>query len=165
MCINLNLNRYVSVLLLCVGLLFSIGCGGTPKQDIAVHLLASENLNPDPEGNPHSVVVRIYSLKHKERFEKASFKNLWRHDLDTLGNDRLDNQEITVRPNSQHPIEFEIKLEKGEGYIGIVAFFQQYTGNSWRKLIPLDDAPMMPFKSYTISILLDDHSVQLNTKD
>lgn len=138
------------------------GCGGTPKQNVVLTLEATQTLNPDPEGTPHSVIVRVYTLKEQDRFNKATFKDLWKHDRDTLDSDLLAWKEITVHPSSQHPLELEVELKKGEGFLGVVAFFREYQGKNWRQLLPLKDAPLIPFKSQKIAIVLDHHSIQVS---
>jgi len=145
-----------------IGVLTLLGCGGTPKQDVVLTLKATHDLNPDLDGTPHSVVVRVYTLKEQDRFNKATFKDLWKHDRDTLGNDLLAWKEITVHPDSQHPLELEVELKKGEGFLGVVAFFLEYQGKTWRQILPLKDTPLIPFKAQKIAITLDHHSIQIS---
>ena len=152
----------ISVWIGLVFLVFLSGCSGTPKQDVMLALQATKNLNPDPDGNPHSVVVRVYTLKEEDRFNKATFQDLWKHDRDVLGSDLLDVKELTMLPDSEHPLELTIEQKKGEGFLGVVAFFLKYQGQSWRQLLPLKDAPMIPFQSHKLGIVLDHHSIDIN---
>jgi len=159
---NARLFFYGGCLTCILGMVTLLGCGGTPKQDVVLTLNATQALNPDPEGTPHSVIVRVYTLKEQDRFNKATFDDLWKHDRDTLGSDLLAWKEITVHPDSQHPLELEVKLKKGEGFLGVVAFFREYQGKTWRQLLPLTDAPLIPFKAQKIAIVLDHHSLQVS---
>ena len=152
---------HVGFMVCAFGIVTLLGCGGTPKQDIFVTLNSTEELNPDPDGTPHSVVVRVYTLKDDDRFKKATFTDLWKRDRDTLGRDLLTWEEVTVHPGSEYPLEFEVELKEDQGFLGVVAFFLEYQGKAWRQILPLED-PFLPFSDQKIFIILDHHSVQVS---
>ena len=103
--------------------------------------------------------TRPYAYPHED---SELFNDLWKHDRDTLDSDLLAWKEITVHPDSQHPLEVEVELKKGEGFLGVVAFFREYQGKTWRQLLPLKDAPLNPFQAQKFAIVLDHHSIQVS---
>jgi type VI secretion system protein VasD len=129
-----NARRLISQLVLAASLLLLIGC---PKEPMKVNmtLSAAANLNPDIAGRAFSVVVRVYQLKDKGRFETADYSALWKSDRETLSDDFLDRQERTLQPGAQEILE--IRANPLAAYLGVVALYQNPTGDTWRKIVPI----------------------------
>jgi len=117
-------------------------CGTSVK----VTLISSDRLNPDRDGKPLSVVVRVYQLSNKERFEKADFLSLIRADQRLLEKDILWSKEITLLPDSKEVVKEDHK--EGAEYIAIIALFRE-GDQVWRKIVPLKD---LWFKSVRLSL-------------
>jgi type VI secretion system protein VasD len=134
-----NLVRFLG---LCVMILTFAAPKGCPKQPaksnlqpITIQLEAAQDVNPDPSGQPLSVVVRVYQLKDEGRFDAADYNALWKSDKETLSDDFLDVQERDVQPGSQETLD--IKANPMAAYLGIVALFRNPSGDTWRKVIPI----------------------------
>jgi type VI secretion system protein VasD len=110
---------------------------GCPKQPVKVNIVlnAAANVNPDAGGQALSVVVRIYQLKDKGRFEAADYNAIWKSDKDTLSDDLLERQERMIQPGTQEMIE--IQPNPAANYLGAVALFRNPSGDTWRKIIPI----------------------------
>ena len=132
-----------------VSLLIFTGCGVQKmlKESVGIglanlHLYPADMMNVDDNQNPLPTIVRIYQLKSKYKMEKAGFKTIWRNDKETLDDDLLEKQEITVYPGKNR----EIGIEKKENarYIAIVAIFRKpdTETNLWKQIIE--------FESWTI---------------
>src|SRR5712692_1725217 len=63
-------------------------------------LEGGDKLNSDDNGIPHSVEVRIYQLKSKDRFERATWDELWNQEKNTLAEEVVERQEKTLYPNT-----------------------------------------------------------------
>ena len=85
----------------------TVGCGSGIK-DVRVTLLPTYRLNPDESGAPLSVVVRVYQLRNRERFDRADFRALWRNDEKELAGDLLERREVTVYPETKTSIELQV---------------------------------------------------------
>ncbi|HYK89258.1 MAG TPA: type VI secretion system lipoprotein TssJ, partial [Acidobacteriota bacterium] len=120
-----NFGRLLWLSVVCAGLLFVTACPKQPAR-VDIALAATPNINPDPSGQPLSVVVRIYQLKDKGRLESADYPSIWKSDRETLSDDFLDRQERVVQPGTQEMLE--IKTNPAAAYLGIVALFRNPTG-------------------------------------
>jgi len=109
--------------------------------------------------------VRVYTLKDPDRFKHATFEELWKHDRDTLGKDLLGLKELTIHPDTQHPIDLEVELEEGKGYLGVAAFFLQVQGKHWRQVLPIKDIQDSFFHNRKLVIVLDHHSMQIKKSE
>jgi len=103
---------------------------------VKVTLISSDHLNPDKNGKPLSVVVRVYQLSSKDRFEKADFLSLVKTDQRVLDKDLLLRREVTLLPDSKEVIQEDRK--DGAQYIGVMAIFRE-GDQVWRKVVALKD--------------------------
>jgi type VI secretion system protein VasD len=130
-----NARRLIWLLVLAGSSFLLIGC---PKEPMRVNmtLAAAANLNPDSAGRALSVVVRVYQLKDKGRFETADYNALWKSDREALSDDFLDRQERMIQPGAQEILE--IRANPLAAYLGVVALYQNPTGDTWRKIVPIN---------------------------
>ncbi len=129
---------------------------GCPKQPakVAMVLDASSNVNPDASGQPLSVMVRIYQLKDKGRLEAADYNAVLRSEKETLSDDLLDRQERMVQPGTQELLE--IQTNPMANYIGAVALFRNPSGDTWRKIIPINKS-----KAQKITVTLREQTIEI----
>ncbi|MBV6471059.1 MAG: hypothetical protein NBKEAIPA_02986 [Nitrospirae bacterium] len=126
-------------LLLLVTCLFPLFFGACGSLKLSVQ---SEVPHRDAEGKPLPVVVRLYQLSDKERFQKGDFLSLARSDHKVLEKDILWRKEITLFPNSELVLKEERK--KGAEYFGVMALFRE-KGKAWRQVVDLN-------KLWTLSV-------------
>jgi type VI secretion system VasD/TssJ family lipoprotein len=105
------MERVVIVLLLCI----LCGCS-SPK--VKVNVAADQALNQDNRQRSLPVVVRVYQLGSKTKFEQADFKQLWKQDETLLGNDVLSRDEYLVQPGQKNT--FKLAKAKGAHYAVIM---------------------------------------------
>jgi type VI secretion system protein VasD len=147
-----------------VGMIFLLlliqitACGGKKQVRLNVAISAASNLNPDPSGNPLSVVVRIYQLKDSGRFERADYDALWKNEKETLADDLIQQIERVIHPGSQEIVD--VQANPAAGFIGVLALFRNPSGDSWRKVVPVRS------KVKGVSVTLHDYVVEIipNTK-
>lgn len=107
------------------------GCSSGTKQ-WKVELQAASTTN-----GSRPVVVRLYQLKGKGKFQQATYDQLSDHDREVLGNDWVDQDvrdEVTIYPNCKlhlHPIQ----VKKEALYIGIVALFSHPRPEGWKQIV------------------------------
>ncbi|MDO7910454.1 type VI secretion system lipoprotein TssJ [Pseudomonas monteilii] len=128
-------------------LLALVGCGVTDRigkrmdESWAADMLADhENLiltsdggnqlNPDAEGHPLSVVMRVYQLTDLERFASADADTLWNVPEKALGNTLVETREITLLPGMGQIDQWP--LAKNARYVGVAAFFRQDQDARWK---------------------------------
>jgi len=103
-------------------------CGA--PEPLHVTLTASQRLNPGEKGEALATVVRIYQLKGVGKMMGVSFDDLLDHDKDTLADDFLTMQEVTINPGDR--LEPPIVRNADARYLLAVALFRQPTGTTWK---------------------------------
>ncbi len=131
---------------------------GCPKQPAKINIVmnAAANINPDTSGQALSVVVRIYQLKDKGRLESADYNAIWKSDKETLSDDLLERQERIVQPGTQEMIE--IQTNPMANYLAAVALFRNPSGDSWRKIIPINKG-----KTQKIALALREQTIEITS--
>ena len=114
------------------------GCGrpkAAPPVQIAVEGEAAPIINRDANGDPLSVVVRIYHLKDKAEFSRLTFDlaTSGRPDEELLGPDLLGRTEVVAVPGTLS--RRTLDLAPGTNYLGIVACFRKPDPDYWRCLV------------------------------
>lgn len=157
--LNAVLNLSLCLIILVLGSLL-VGCGSGVK-DVRVTLLPSNRLNPDESGAPLSVIVRVYQLRNRDRFERADFRTLWKNDEKVLEGDILERKEVTVYPETKTSVELQVDKKKGVQFLGVMALFRKPDGELWRQVTSSDVSTWIPFATPTVKLTLDEHKLKL----
>ncbi|WPN45368.1 MULTISPECIES: type VI secretion system lipoprotein TssJ [unclassified Pseudomonas] len=98
-------------------------------------LTASDQLNPDLNGRPSPIVVRLFELKHPVTFENADFFSLYERARKSLAPDLVTSEELELRPGET----VELKLSVGEGsrYVGVLAAYRDLPETKWRYTVQI----------------------------
>ena len=101
-----------------------------------IEIIAERSLNPDVDGMPKPVLLRIYELRTPVTFERSSFFDLLDKDESQLGGDFVRREEILIAPGERRVIE-----RKGNPDVRAFGFFASYRDlerSTWRAHV---DAP------------------------
>ncbi|MDF0673906.1 MAG: type VI secretion system lipoprotein TssJ [Nitrospira sp.] len=96
--------------------------------------LSSQVPPRDERGQPLPVVMRLYQLSSKDRFEKADFLSLVKSDQKLLEQDILWRKETVLFPSAELVVKEDRK--KGAKYFAVVALFRE-KGTTWRQVVDL----------------------------
>ena len=99
-------------------------------EPLRLSLTASPRLNPGEKGEALATVVRIYQLKGIGKMMGVSFDDLLDHDKDTLGDDFVTVQELSINPGDW--LEPPIVRNGDARYLQAVALFRPPTGTTWK---------------------------------
>lgn len=102
-------------------------------------LTASERLNPDLNGRPSPIVVRLYELKHPVAFENADFFSLYERAKESLAPDMVATEELELRPGQT--VDLKLSVQEGSRYVGVLAAYRDLPEASWRytlQITPLE---------------------------
>jgi type VI secretion system protein VasD len=131
---------------LCVAGLAACGPKAAPKeaepcdrQVVSVGIIATPHINPEENGEPRPVQVRIYQLKTDVLFRNSSFEQIWKADEEKLGKDLLAKQEFPVFPDSRKAVEFERNPEAE--FIAVAGLFRTPKGKQWFTSFELPPPP------------------------
>lgn len=98
-------------------------------------LIASDQLNPDLNGRPSPVVVRLFELKHPVAFENADFLSLYGRARETLSPDLISSEELELRPGETVQLKLSVT---GKGrYVGVLAAYRDLPHVRWRYTLPI----------------------------
>lgn len=108
------------------------GCAPSPPKDRNVNgtFVAAMDVNPDPEGRPSPVVLRIYQLQSVVKFNNADFFGLYDDAGAVLGADLVAFDEITLRPGQS--VDYQAQFKPTVKFVGIVAAFRDINSAQWR---------------------------------
>ena len=134
---------------------------------LRVSLSASPRLNPDDKGQALATLVRVYQVKGVSKLDAASFDDFLDRGKETLGEDFLSADEITLNPGEK--LTQPSKRNPEASYLVAVALFRKPTSDTWRsvkKLAPPDPqfchadehADRSPFAA---QFVLDDNRIEL----
>lgn len=98
-------------------------------------LSGSDQLNPDLNGRPSPIVLRLIELKHPVAFQSADFFSLYQRPKEALAPDLVTQEELELRPGEQR--QLKLSVEPGSRYIGVLAAYRDLPETSWRYVIPL----------------------------
>jgi type VI secretion system protein VasD len=95
-----------------------------------LRLTAGDHLNPDLNGRPSPIVVRLYELNHAVAFENADFFSLYERAKETLAPDMIAMEELELRPGET--VELKVSVQRGSRYVGVVAAYRDLSQTVWR---------------------------------
>ena len=146
-----------NTLILMLFVLAASGCSLQPSVPVTrldLHLTGSEKLNPDLQGRPSPIVLRLYELKNPVTFEHAEFFPLYQQSQDTLALDLVAQEELELRPGEKQQLRL-LTTPKG-GYLGVLAAYRNLPEAEWRAVIPLRVGELN-----RVQLLLDELSVHV----
>ncbi|WP_081768857.1 type VI secretion system lipoprotein TssJ [Herbaspirillum sp. RV1423] len=106
-----------------------------PKKQDTLHIgiVTDNTANPNGTGKPLSVVIRVYQLRRREAFDRASYDALHHQDKEVLAYDALSADSQIVSPNTGTHLSMPLSQETQ--YLGVVAFFRKPDGGTWRLVV------------------------------
>ncbi|WP_110687081.1 type VI secretion system lipoprotein TssJ [Salinicola aestuarinus] len=102
------------------------------KERVRVTVDADASVNPGADGEPLSVVVRVYQLTERTAFTTASPRQLWREGEAVLGNALVSEREITLLPG-EDKVDVAA-LDPTTQFVGVAAFFRNTISGEWQAL-------------------------------
>jgi type VI secretion system protein VasD len=137
--------------------LLACGATGEKKVDFTYVISASDNINPDINGTPSSVVVRIYQLGNRINFDNASYEQLFANTGNNLGTEFIAVNEYLVDPGKR--IELDLEISENTSYIGVVVGYRSVDMVTWRTVEAVPETSF--FRSAGFEVLIDKLSVRV----
>lgn len=102
---------------------------------ITFDLVAKPLINPDPDGQPLSVVVRFYQLRDVTTFAELTYVQFQRSDQKLLKDDLLTTKDVVLRPGAS--TSMTESMNEAAQVVGVIAFFREPTRDkTWKLAIP-----------------------------
>lgn len=104
------------------------------KLDLA--LQGSDRLNPDLNGRPSPIVLRLLELKHPIAFDNADFFSLYQRPKEALAPDLVALEELELRPGESR--DLKLTVQEGSRYVGVLAAYRDLPEANWRYVLTLE---------------------------
>lgn len=135
------------------------GCSTTSNpRDFESHVTVAPNVNPDHQGRPSPVSVKIYQLIDISGFQEADFFSLYDDGPKTLGKDLISVVERELQPGAIY--EFTTVIDEDTRYIAVLAAFRNIERAQWRMAVGLPEEEFFDFlRSRVLQINLTDLTI------
>jgi type VI secretion system protein VasD len=147
--------------LIVIGVLLAVaavsGCAtdkSAKTTPVKFDIQADQQVNPDANGQPTPVVVRVYELKSTTAFTQAAFFDLFDNDAKVLGSDLVAKREFEIKPGDR--VDFDRDTPVETRYIGVTAAFRLGDDSQWRTT-----AEIKPEKNNTIVVKVAAQSISI----
>lgn len=100
-----------------------------------LQLTAGDELNPDLNGRPSPIVLRLIELKHPVAFQNADFFSLYERAKDILAQDQIASEELELRPGET--LDLKLTVGSASRYVGVLAAYRDLPESQWRYIIPV----------------------------
>jgi len=141
-------------------------CASKPPEDVVLKgsMEAVETVNPDGQGRPSPLVIKIYQLKASDKFELADFFALFDNAEATLGGDLLAVEDVMMSPGDTKP--YEGAFDPQTRYIGVVAAYRDINQAKWKSIAPMPERNIMKFlRRGALTIKADSLAVSVSTAE
>ena len=140
-------------------LVFIAGCASdTEKWQVVLKPAAS--LNQGDQGESLPVIVRVYQLRAKDKFQRATFNSLWKNDKEALEGDVLERKEVTVHPETETRLDIDLDLKHGAVFIGVMALFRKPGVEGWKQVVAANSSALNPFTP-KVRLILAGYTIKL----
>ncbi len=102
---------------------------------LQVTIVASPLVNPDLNGRPSPILVRIYQLTNDELFKQADFQALYERDREVLLDTAVGRHEMIMGPGGIRAITTSVKPEAR--FIAVMAAYRKIDEATWKISVPL----------------------------
>lgn len=124
---------------------------------VDMRIVATGDVNPDDNGRPSPVVVRVVELSSPAVFESSEFFALYHDGEQTLGGDLIGLEEFEFKPGDVQDLKFALTPEAS--YVGIFAAYRQLDRVNWRMVLPLNLK-----QKNNLTVLLNSRGIELAAK-
>lgn len=127
---------------------------GPAPTELELSIEASPHLNPNTEGRPSPIVLRIYELNDISAFENSDFFTLYDAESEALGKFIVFKQELEIKPGQK--LKLERKAKDEARHLAVLAAYRDLDNSRWRGSLEL-----IPHKKSKIMIHLGSLSVSV----
>lgn len=153
--------------LVVISMLTMLGaCASKPPEDVVLKgsVQAVANVNPDSEGRPSPLVIKVFQLKAGDKFASADFFPLFDDAQATLGADLLAVEEIMLAPGDIRP--YEGKFDPQTRFIGVIAAYRDINQAQWKTMLEMPEKGLLDFfKGDGLQIKADSLAISVSDGD
>lgn len=119
-----------------VAAVVAAACASAPPKPTTTNLTfaATADSNPDANGRPSPVVVRLYQLKADTAFSGAEFFALYDDEKKALGPELIGRDEFVLAPAERRTVQ--VAMSKDARFVGMIAAYRDIRNAQWRVVVP-----------------------------
>jgi len=114
-------------------------CASAPKPppppELDLTISAGPAQNPETNGKPAPVVIKLYQLAATGGFARADVYDLTTNEAKLLGQDLLASESLELNPGETQKIRRQLK--PGAQFLGAAVLFRDIDNAAWRASAPL----------------------------
>ncbi|WP_420466536.1 type VI secretion system lipoprotein TssJ [Panacagrimonas sp.] len=134
----MNLPRLRAFALIAVAVLVLSACGARKPDEpqparLDLAILAGADINPDADGRPSPLLIRLYALRAKDGFAAADFFSLFEKDEQMLAADLAKREEFILQPGQTLTLPREYAPDVT--FVGVMAAYRDVERSTWRGLL------------------------------
>lgn len=121
-----------------------------------ISMFASDDTNPNIDGEPSPVEFQIFQLVDDSKFLLADYNNMVNDLEDELGKNYIDHQDYVLSPGQFKHIE-TFEVEEDTIFIGVMGRFSEPSVTEWKKTVKVKSVG----KAYHLLVFLDNNKIEL----
>jgi len=113
-----------------------VGCSTIDKvfedkpPKVVIRISSDNDINPDMNGRPSPIVLRIYALKSDDIFNNADFFAIYENDASILGDTMTAREEVELAPGDG--VQMEKEFDMATTHVGVLAAYRDLDNAVWR---------------------------------
>lgn len=127
------MNGTIRLLFLMAFLTALSACGGP---SLTMNMAGLSNVNPDQNGRPSPVLLKMYELSGDLLFKNAELLPLFQDPINTLGAELVSFDEFTLVPGEAKTLVYLPSLRTT--HIGVAASFRRQEQGDWKAIKAID---------------------------
>ncbi|MBC3766688.1 type VI secretion system lipoprotein TssJ [Neptunicella marina] len=124
---------------------------------VDLNIQVANDINPDIDGRPSPVLVRIFELKAVNNFNNADFFSLYGNGAAILAQDYISHFDLELVPGQSSELSRE--LNEQTQYLAVMAAFRDINNASWKRTVLIE-----PDSSTDIQIQLKGTQITLSSE-
>lgn len=152
-----------TLILVCISMVVLSGCQAvyaTFPPSTKLHFRVASDINPDFDGRPSPVIIKVYELASKTVFENQDFFALYDSPETILRTDLLKKDELVFEPGQRN--EYRMALQPATKAVAIVAAYRDIEGARWRAVVDVKPTGYDDFYVYVdkLAVYIREHDVE-----
>jgi type VI secretion system protein VasD len=98
-------------------------------------ITVSQDANPDANGRPSPVYLRVYQLRGESEFKGAEFFDVWDDERKVLGSTLVSREEFFLKAGEQRTVD--VAVASDATFVGVIAELRDIRNAEWRALSPV----------------------------
>ncbi|NRQ42453.1 type VI secretion system lipoprotein TssJ [Rheinheimera sp. YQF-2] len=125
-----------------------------------LHFRVAQDINPDLDGRPSPVIIKVYELASKTVFENQDFFALYDNPDAILRTDLLKKDELVFEPGQRS--EYRMALQPATRAVAVVVAYRDIEGARWRAVVDVKPTGYDDFYVYVdkLAVYIREHDLE-----